>query len=162
MHGRFKDASWLRWSLCGDDAKTKLCVYLHCTHMLASCHILLAPQVIEGEKTLLFAKRLAWITVEGQEIVQNGTNMLICCNFWHLKKCSNTSGICLWKVIRSLIPAHPWPRAGGAEGSTATGASGASGASGTTGAASALGASACKWFTVQLLYSTIFFCNFIQ
>ena len=47
----------------------KLCVYLHCTHMLASCHIL-KTQVIEGEKTLLFAIRLAWIIVEGQENLQ--------------------------------------------------------------------------------------------
>lgn len=81
MHGRFKDASWLRWNLCGDDAKTKIVrstfIVRRCWHLA----IFLQTQVIEGEKTLLFAIRLAWIIVEGQEIVQNGTKMLTCCNF---------------------------------------------------------------------------------
>ena len=51
----------------------KLCVYLHCTHMLASCHIFLAPQVIEGEKTLPF---------------------VICLWMWRVKKPCKMAQIC--------------------------------------------------------------------
>ena len=143
------------WWWCKD----KNCAfYLHCTHMLASCHI--------------FANSSDW---RGENAAICDTSCLDYCGGprnrakWHknahLLQFLTPKGMLKYQwslfIEGDLIfdpPARLWPRAGGAEGSTATGASeasGASGASGTTGVASALGASACKWCTVRLL-SAIF------